>query len=215
MYGCEYCDTRFDSYYSLRSHINGSVREGVPGCLQRSRASEPDYDDDSTATNTITTATPVDLQQQICRRHQDDSILSAPRPLNDLGIFCSARYSGSVDYGVLVNALQEYCKWLLQSRSQKFWKLFLATRHLPQDDQKNLLQMIRKLFNVASDKDWCADKRAVRYFARSQTILAFGHVHVHLRPDCISSTGPWPCHFHFFGPDIHMDSASKKGVSRA
>ena len=32
MYRCEFCSASFPSYYSLRSHKNGSTTDGVPKC---------------------------------------------------------------------------------------------------------------------------------------------------------------------------------------
>jgi len=75
-------------------------------------------------------------------------------------------YTGSTNYGALVSAFREYCKWVLGSRSQKFWSLYLATRHIAQDDQRHILELVRKLFNVK--QIWCADKRAVRYLLASK-----------------------------------------------
>ena len=34
-YECEHCGASFDSYYSLRSHVNGSVFEGIPRCARK------------------------------------------------------------------------------------------------------------------------------------------------------------------------------------
>ena len=62
-------------------------------------------------------------------------------------------------------ALHKYCEWALNSRAHKFWSLYLTTRHLPQDDQRQILELVRKLFATQkmSRKHWCTDKRAVRY----------------------------------------------------
>jgi len=166
-YECEHCGASFNNYYSLRSHVNGSVFQGIPRCArlaQRAIAGE-DHDDGS-ADAVITTpviTTPLDLQYEICRRHQDDSVLGDPHPLHNLGKSSVVGYTGSVNYGALVLAFLEYCRWVLKSRSRKFWLLYLATRHLPQDDQKQILALVRKLFNVGTGAHWCTDKRAVRY----------------------------------------------------
>ena len=138
MYQCEHCRSSFQSYFSLRSHVNGSVFEGVPRCNRFSGARavitaplDPDDSNDSVSSGTVPVITsPVDLQHEICRRHQDDSILGDPTPLSDIGIYSSAEYTGSVNYGALVCAFREYCSWVLHSRPAKFWVLFLATRHL-------------------------------------------------------------------------------------
>lgn len=167
MYQCEHCQASFQSYYSLRSHVNGSVFEGIPRCARianRAIAGADSADcllDDAHAVIT----TPVNIQHDICRRHQDDSILGDPLPLRNLGQSAVLSYTGSTDYGALVLAFGEYCRWVLNSRSRKFWSLFLATRHLPQDDQRNILALVRKLFNAKQigNRNWSADKRAVRY----------------------------------------------------
>ena len=174
MYECEYCSASFRSYYSLRSHVNGGVFEGIPQC-ERIRQRAPtfggavittpvEHDESESDTEGTVIRTPVDLQHDICRRHQDDSILGDPHPLRFLGELASQSYTGSVNYGALIEAFRAYCRWVLNSRSNKFWQLYLTTRHLPQDDQKNLLGLVRKLFGVhPNNKRWCTDKRAVRY----------------------------------------------------
>ena len=171
-YECEYCSASFHSYYSLRSHVNGGVVDGIPQCVRIGQR-RPNFGGDGIATlmegdvtsdsegNVITT--PADLQHDICRRHQDDSILGAPQPLRSLGVLASGLYTGSVNYGALIAAFHAYCRWVLGSRSKKFWKLYLATRHLPQDDQKNILGLVHKLLGIKSKKTWCTDKRSVRY----------------------------------------------------
>ena len=161
-YQCEYCGAPFQNYYSLRSHKNGSAVDGIPRCariVQRAIAGGEHDGADAVIT------TPVDLQHDICRRHQNESILGEPHPLQNLGGLSILGYTGSVNYGALVLAFREYCRWLLQSRSQKFWSLFLATRHLSQDDQRHILEIVRKLFKIKQigNHHWCADKRAVRY----------------------------------------------------
>ena len=172
-YQCEHCHKSFQNFYSLRSHINGSTYEGIPGCARIGGRSIPgaQHDDSSAAiaddavVDAIIT-NPVDIQHEICRRHQDDSILSPPHPLHNLGEKAVMEYTGSCDYGALVSAFHQYCLWILESRSHKFWSLFLATRHHAQDDQRQLLQLVRNLFKVK--QIWCADKRAVRYLLDSK-----------------------------------------------
>ena len=165
-YECEHCRASFSNYYSLRSHVNGSVIDGIPRCVRLSRkraraviSTPVDHGADAVI------RTPVDLAHEICRRHQDDSILGDARPLHNIGASASVQYTGSVNYGALVLALRKYCQWVLKSRSQKFWSLYLATRHLPQDEQRQILELVRKLFvsKQASKRHWSADKRAVRY----------------------------------------------------
>ena len=173
-YQCEHCRKSFNNFYSLRSHINGSVYKGIPGCARIGGRPIPETEhddiiaaiaDDSVADAVITN--PVDIQHEICRRHQDDSILSPPNPLHNLGgEAVIMAYTGSCDYGALVSAFQQYCVWILGSRSHKFWSLFLATRHHAQDDQRQLLELVRNLFKVK--QIWCADKRAVRYLLDSK-----------------------------------------------
>ena len=170
-YECEHCRATFSNYYSLRSHVNGSVFEGIPRCARiRQRAIAGDTggaipDADSAHADSAVITSPVDLQHEICRRHQDDCILGEPHPLHNLGASAVVAYTGSHDYGALVLALHEYCGWILKSRSRKFWLLYLATRHLPQDDQRQMLELVRKLFvtKQISNRHWCTDKRAVRY----------------------------------------------------
>ena len=167
-YECEYCRASFNNFYSLRSHVNGSMFEGIPRCTRiRQRANAGDAGGtvfDGAAPDAVIT-TPVDLQHEICRRHQDDSILGDPHPLHNLGASGGVNYTGSVDYGAVVLAFHKYCRWAFNSRSRKFWLLYLATRHLPQDDQRQILELVRKVFAVkqVSNRHWCTDKRAVRY----------------------------------------------------
>ena len=143
-YECEHCRSSFANYYSLRSHVNGGAIGGIPRCALTSRklaraviTTPVNFDADTVIT------TPVDLAHEICRRHQDDSILGDPRPLHNLGSSAGVQYTGSVNYGALVLALRKYCEWVLQSRARKFWLLYLATRHLPQDDQRQILELVR------------------------------------------------------------------------
>ena len=169
MYACEHCERSFDSFYSLRSHQNGSVYQGIPRCARKNVVRENDDTSDAQLRDDAAViTTPVDLQHEICRRHQDDSILSDPHPVNYIGLSSVFRYTGSVNYGALVLALGEFCKWVLKSRSRKFWTLYLATRHLPQGDQKHILELVRKLFKGGTIAPWCADKRAVRYLLNSK-----------------------------------------------
>ena len=161
MYECDQCGASFRNYYSLRSHVNGSVFKGIRRCARKVQSV-----DESTPAIIVESAVitnPLDVYHEICRRHQDDSILSDPHPLHNIGKSSVLAYTGSLDYGALVLALCKYCKWLLQSRSRKFWKLYLATRHLGQDDQRDILQLVRNVFQTGSLSNWCADKRAVRY----------------------------------------------------
>ena len=167
-YQCEHCRASFASYYSLRSHVNGGVVDGIPQCERIGRR-PPDFGDAVITTPVVGDSdvednvirTPADLQHDICRRHQDDSILGDAQPLYLTG---PPSYTGSVNYGALIVAFHAYCRWVLNSRSLKFWKLYVATRHLPQDDQKNILELVPKLFGVKPNKkSWCTDKRAVRY----------------------------------------------------
>jgi len=170
MYQCEHCGTSFNSFYSLRSHQNGSVFRGLPRFARKTVVRERDDTSDAILEDdTEVITTPVDdLQHEICRRHQDDSILSDPHPLHNIGKSSVFSYTGSINYGALVLALREFCKWVLKSRSRKFWLLYLATRHLPQDDQRNILELMRKLLPTRTGSHWCADKRAVRYLLQSK-----------------------------------------------
>ena len=140
-----------------------SVFQGIPRCARIIERTVAGGDDDDASDADAVITTPVDLQHEICRRHQDDSILSDPHPLNNVGTLSVLVYTGSVNYGALVLALRNYCEWVLKSRSRKFWSLYLATRHLPQDDQRQILELVRNLFQTGSGAHWCADKRAVRY----------------------------------------------------
>ena len=159
MYQCEHCTAAFNNYYSLRSHVNGSVFQGIPRCALIAQPSAEEHQEEEAV---ITT--PLVLQHEICRRHQHDSVLGDPHQLN-VGASSVVSYTGSVDYGALVLAFRAYCQWVLESRSKKFWLLFLATRHLPQDDQKMILELVRKLYigKIMDKRRWCSDKRAVRY----------------------------------------------------
>ncbi len=175
-YECEHCQATFHNFYSLRSHINGSVKDGIPRCARISDGviDSAEHDDASAAiacdavddgVDAVIT-NPVDIQHEICRRHQDDSTLAPPNPLHNLGKSAVVSYTGSCNYGALLSAFHQYCLWVLASRPHKFWSLFLATRQLPQDEQKHLLEVVRKLFKVK--QVWCTDKRAVRYVLASK-----------------------------------------------
>ena len=73
MYECEYCIASFHSYYSLRSHVNGGVVDGIPQCVRIGRRrhnyggittlveGDVTRDADSDVEGNIIT-TPVDLQ---------------------------------------------------------------------------------------------------------------------------------------------------------
>ena len=127
MYQCEYCSQSFASYYSLRSHKNGGTREGIPGCAQIRKStiagSDVTLNDGSLESAAVAAAaaitTPVFTQHEICQRHQDDCILGSPQQLRNIGS-AECSYTGSVDYGVLVQALRDYCLDLLKSRATKF-----------------------------------------------------------------------------------------------
>ena len=170
MYECEHCDACFPSFLSLRSHKNGSVVDGVPRCTQLPlTGSEAPLDDAplasaaAVATVAAVITTPVFLQHEICQRHQEDSIFSPPHPLTNLGSSPDCSYTGSADYGALVVALRKYCLHVLESRDKKFWLLYLATRHLHNDEQRAILGLVRKLFvKRVTKRGWCPDKRAVR-----------------------------------------------------
>ena len=169
-YSCEHCNASFDKFYSLRAHQNGNRRaDGIPQCLTKKNASlrtcvasvaSTSVASASAVASVITN--PVVIQHEICRRHQDDSVLGPPHPLPDFGN-SPFTYTGSVNYGSLVSAFGEYCQWVLQSRSPKFWSLYLRTRHLCNKDQRAILGLVIKLFPSTSASKWCPDKRAVHY----------------------------------------------------
>ena len=169
MYQCEYCSASFPSFYSLRSHKNGSTStEGIPGCalLRKSTiaGSASPLDDvslESAAVAPAAITTPIFTQHEICQRHQDDCVLGPPHHLPNLGS-AQISYTGSADYGALVHALRVYSLHVLNSRTNKFWLLYLATRHLHNEEQRAILRLVNKLFASGIKKGWCADKRAVR-----------------------------------------------------
>jgi len=171
MYECQSCKTAFDSFFSLRAHQNGNRRDGIQQCELKNKlsgASAEDHEDGASvlgAPSDFVISNPFDIKYLICRRQQSDSTLGVPQPLCNVGSASLFTYTGSINYGKLVEAFTEYCKWVLQSRSTKFWSLYLKTRHLPQEDQRELLLLIRKLFpgNTTTSRKWCPDKRAVRY----------------------------------------------------
>lgn len=166
MYQCEYCSASFPSFYSLHSHKNGSAKEGVPGCaLVHSTTisgSDARLDDVPIASAAAAITTPTFLQHEICQRHQCHTELGSPCQLSNVGCSAGNNYTGSLDYGALVEALRSYSLDVLNSRASKFWKLYLATRDLPQDEQRGILRLVRKLFLSGSKKGWSPDKRAVR-----------------------------------------------------
>lgn len=173
-YKCQHCKASFGSFYSLRSHENGNRVSGVPVCELVSKKSgcvsvdEANTSDCSASVGAHTVITnPFDMRHGICRRHQDDSTLGPPQPLSNLGSSAVLSYTGSVNYGSLVSAFGEYCQWLFKSRSSKFWSLFIKTRHLSNEDQREILQLVHDLFSRGTKK-WCADKRAMRYLMDSK-----------------------------------------------
>ena len=167
VYKCQYCNAAFSNFYSLRSHENGNRVDGTPVCqlagqkTVRVRQDEGDVNGSSASVGADAVITnPFDIIHGICRRHQEDSILGPPQPLSSLGLSSLSSYTGSIDYGALVVAFGNYCRWISKSRSPKFWSLFLKTRHLPNKDQKDILDLVHTLFRCG--KKWCPDKRAVR-----------------------------------------------------
>lgn len=169
VYKCQHCKASFSNFYSLRSHENGNRVDGVPVCeLIRSKSVRVIVDEDNTSncSASVGAATeitnPFDIKHDICRRHQDDSTLGPPHPLSNLGSSSLLSYTGSINYGRLVLAFGEYCRWIFKSRSRKFWSLYLKTRHLPNEDQREILQVVRELFSCGASSKWCPDKRAVR-----------------------------------------------------
>ena len=164
-YVCQYCKASFVKYSSLTAHQNGRTRDGIVSCgmLQYSDVSDGDGDtsDGVACASPAVIRNPYDINHGICRRHQDDCTLGPPLPLQNLGTCATRGYSGSVDYGALVSAFANYCKWLLKSRSKKFWTLFLSIRHMHNDQQRKILGVVMSLFETRGK--WCKDKRAVRY----------------------------------------------------
>ena len=166
-YVCQYCNASFATYLSLRAHQNGRSRGGIVSCgtqqtLDRySDDSDGDISDGAASAAPAVIANPYDIKHEICRRHQDDCTLGPPQPLQNVGMSATRGYTGSVDYGALVSAFANYCKWVKNSRCIKFWTLFLSIRHLHNEQQRNILAIVMKLF-VTQGK-WCKDKRAVRY----------------------------------------------------
>lgn len=165
MYQCEHCSASFCTYYSLRSHKNGSATEGIPGCaLHRKKTiagrDAPLNDVPSAAAAAAAITTPVFMQHEICQRHQDDCLLGSPHQLKLGSAECS--YTGSADYGALVQGLRAYCNDVLNSRAKKFWLMYLATRRMHNDEQRGILLLVNKLFLNGLKKGWCSDKRAVR-----------------------------------------------------
>ena len=178
MYACEHCSAAFDNFYSLRAHKNGNRENGIPLCQKKTVLPDvcANIDIDDCASDTTSAAVahavitqPYNIQHEICRRHQVDSKLGPPHPLSNLGKESAHSYTGSINYGRLVEAFGEYCRWVMQSRSPKFWSLYLKTRHLHNDDQREILELVHKLFpGVLGGKRWCRDKRAVRYLLETK-----------------------------------------------
>ena len=166
-YVCQHCKASFATYYALRAHQNGNTRDGIVFCETRQPLDgRADYSDGDTSDGAAAAAAPsitnpFDIKHEICRRHQDDCTLGPPQPLQNLGMSAVLRYTGSLNYGALVSAFDEYCKWVLQSRSKKFWSLYLATRHLHNEQQRDILGLVMKLFETRGK--WSPNKRAVRY----------------------------------------------------
>ena len=173
MYQCEFCSASFPSYYSLRSHKNGSTTDGVPKCalvLAETINVSPDSADDVSMHSAVADIkTSIFLQHEICQRHQMHAELGSPKALTNIGLAADTAYTGSIDYGALVTALECYCVDLLNSRATKFWQMYLATRHLSQEDQKEILRKVRKLFLRGQKKGWCVDKRVVRNLMNKKT----------------------------------------------
>ena len=83
-----------------------------------------------------------------------------PQPLDNVGMSAVQRYTGFVNYGSLVSVFDEYCKWVLQSRSNQFWSLYLTTRHLRTEQKRDILDLVLKIFKTTGK--CCRDKRVVR-----------------------------------------------------
>ena len=153
---CQHCRSVFPTFYSLRAHQNGKSRGGIPFCerTQPVDVGADDYsdaDDDSSASAAVAVVrNPFDIKHEICRRHQQDTTLGPAQPLQNLGSDCVHSYTGSVNYGSLLSAFVAYCKWVLQSRSVQFWKLYLATRHLPTEQQRDILELVQKHFQTTT-----------------------------------------------------------------
>ena len=164
-YVCQYCKASFAKYSSLTAHQNGRTHNGIVSCAKAStplRCSDVDVSDGDISDGAASPIrNPYDIKHGICRRHQDDCVLGPPVPLHNLGTCAVYGYSGSVDYGALISAFSNYCKWVLQSRDPKFWALFLAIRNMHANHQRNILRVVMSFFD--SRVKWCKDKRAVRY----------------------------------------------------
>ena len=166
MYRCEYCNTSFPTFFSLRSHKNVRMKEGIPYCARVDSGtiyvSADDSDDVPMHSAAAAIIAPIFLQHEICQRHQSHAELGSPCSLSNVGESADNVYTGSTDYGALVQAFHSHSLDVLNSRATKFWKMFLATRNLPQDEQRQILLLVKKLFLSGAKKGWCADKRAVR-----------------------------------------------------
>ena len=186
VYKCQHCNAAFSNFYSLRSHENGNRVDGTPVCqlagkkTVRVRQDEGDVNGSSASVGADAVLTnPFDIIHGICRRHQDDSILGPPQPLSSLGLSSLSSYTGSIDYGALVVAFGNYCRWILKSRSPKFWSLFLKTRHLPNKNQKEIMELIHT-YTFPLWQEMVSRQTRGPVFTSNKTILAIGHVHIHL-----------------------------------
>ena len=90
MYQCEFCSASFPSYYSLRSHKNGSTTDGVPKCalvLAETINVSPDSADDVSMHSAVADIkTTIFLQHEICQRHQMHAELGSPKALTNIGL---------------------------------------------------------------------------------------------------------------------------------
>ena len=74
MYECEYCSASFHSYYSLRSHVNGGVVDGIPQCVRIGRRRHNFGDITTLVERDITSDTDSDVEGNVITtpadRHQ-------------------------------------------------------------------------------------------------------------------------------------------------
>ena len=88
-YVCHQCKTSFQTFYSLRAHRNGHSRDGVLFCATRQPVdadySDVDGDTSDSASSATRITNPFDIKHDICRRHQQDTTLGPPQPLENLG----------------------------------------------------------------------------------------------------------------------------------
>ena len=105
MHQCEYCSASFPSFYSLRSHKNGSTKHGIPKCaraVSETIDASPDAADDVAINATVADIkTSIFMQHEICQRHQMDAELGSPCAISNIDMSVDTNYTVYLDRKIL------------------------------------------------------------------------------------------------------------------